>query len=130
VATRWSEVFGGPAAYTDELGGCERMLNKHLRLGITDEQRFQFASLMSLAADDAGMPNDPEFRSALVAYLEWGTRLAFGNSQPGAAVAAHAPVPRWGGRRSAVSAVTPDSASVPVRPPHGRDDRERPEPAL
>ena len=48
------------------------------------------------AADDAGLPDDPEFRSALVAYLEWGTRLALHNSQPGAAVALHAPVPRWG----------------------------------
>jgi hemoglobin len=51
---------------------------------------------MSLAADDAGLPADPEFRSALVAYLEWGTRLALGNSQPGAKPAEHAPVPRWG----------------------------------
>lgn len=95
VAAWWSEVFGGPAAYT-ELGGYERMLNKHLHLGITEEQRFRFASLMSLAADDAAMPGDPEFRSALVAYLEWGTRLALGNSQEGAQVAEHAPVPRWG----------------------------------
>jgi hemoglobin len=96
VAAWWSEVFGGPAAYTEQLGGYERMLNKHRLLGITAEQRFRFASLMSLAADDAAMPTDPEFRSALVAYLEWGTRLALGNSQPGAAVVEHAPVPRWG----------------------------------
>jgi hemoglobin len=72
------------------------MLNKHRQLGITEEQRFRFGALMSLAADDAGMPNDPEFRSALVAYLEWGTRLALGNSQIGADVLEHAPVPRWG----------------------------------
>jgi hemoglobin len=96
VAMWWAEVFGGPAAYTEELGGYGRMLHKHLDLGITDEQRFRFASLMSLAADDAGMPADPEFRSALVAYLEWGTRLALGNSQPGATVMEQAPVPRWG----------------------------------
>ena len=96
VATWWSEVFGGPADYTTELGGYERMLAKHRDLGITPEQRFRFASLMSLAADDAGMPADPEFRSALVAYLEWGTRLAVENSQAGAAVVEHAPVPRWG----------------------------------
>jgi hemoglobin len=96
VATWWSEVFGGPATYTEQLGGYERMLQKHQQRGITDEQRFRFASLMSLAADDAGMPNDPEFRSALVAYLEWGTRLALGNSQVDAAVIKHAPVPRWG----------------------------------
>ncbi len=72
------------------------MLHKHVGLGITNEQRFRFASLMNVAADDAEMLADPEFRSALVAYLEWGTRLALGNSQPGATVVAHAPVPRWG----------------------------------
>ncbi|MEA2150195.1 MAG: hemoglobin [Solirubrobacteraceae bacterium] len=64
--------------------------------GVSAEQRFRFALLMSVAADDAGLPDDPEFRSAFVAYLEWGTRLALHNSQPGAAVAEHAPVPRWG----------------------------------
>ena len=98
VATWWGEVFGGPAAYTEQLGGYERMLHKHVGLGITDEQRFRFASLMSLAADDAGMPADPEFRSALVAYLEWGTRLALGNSQPGATVIEHARIPGGAGR--------------------------------
>ena len=76
--------------------GYERMLAHHRDLGITVEQRRRFVSLMSVAADDAGLPADPEFRSALLAYLEWGTRLAFENSQPGAAVAEHAPVPRWG----------------------------------
>jgi len=58
VATWWCEVFGGPADYTTELGGYERMLHKHLQLGITPDQRFRFASLMSLAADDAGMRAD------------------------------------------------------------------------
>jgi hemoglobin len=96
VTTWWCEVFGGPASYSDNLGGYERMLSSHRDLGITPEQRFRFASLMSFAADDAGLPDDPEFRSALVAYLEWGTRLAMHNSQPGATVAEHAPVPRWG----------------------------------
>ena len=72
------------------------MVAKHLNLGISIEQRRRFVELMSAAADDAGLPDDPEFRSALLAYLEWGTRLALQNSQPGADVAAHAPVPRWG----------------------------------
>jgi hemoglobin len=60
------------------------------------DQRFRFASLMSLAADDADLPSDPEFRAALVGYLEWGSRLAMHNSQPGADVAQQAPVPHWG----------------------------------
>jgi hemoglobin len=96
VVAWWSEVFGGPARYSDELGGYERMLGKHRGLAITSEQRFRFATLMSAAADDAELPADPEFRSAFVAYLEWGTRLAMHNSQPDAEAFEQAPVPRWG----------------------------------
>jgi hemoglobin len=96
VTTWWWVVFGGPARYSEELGGYEAMLAHHHNLGITSEQRLRFATLMSLAADDAGLPDDPEFRSALIGYLEWGTRLAMHNSQPGAEVVEHAPIPRWG----------------------------------
>ena len=53
VTTWWCEVFGGPADYTKRLGGYPAMLAHHRDLGITPEQRFRFASLMSLAADDA-----------------------------------------------------------------------------
>ena len=47
-------------------------------------------------ADDADLPADPEFRAAIIGYLEWGTRRAMENSQPGAAPVEHAPTPRWG----------------------------------
>jgi hemoglobin len=97
VTTWWGEVLGGPDGYTERLGGYPAMLAHHRDLGITPEQRFRFASLMSLAADDAELPGDPEFRAAFVGYLEWGTRLAMRNSQPGADVVQHAPVPHWGG---------------------------------
>jgi hemoglobin len=96
VTSWWSEVMGGPARYSEELGGYERMLGKHLDLAITTEQRLRFVTLLSRAADDAGMPDDPELRAALMGYAEWGTRLAMHNSQPGATVVEHAPVPRWG----------------------------------
>lgn len=96
VTAWWAEVFGGPARYSDDLGGYENMLHHHTNLGITNEQRAAFVSTMSLAADDADLPADPEFRSALMAYLEWGTRLAFENSQGDATPVEAAPVPRWG----------------------------------
>ena len=96
VVTWWCEVMGGPAAYTEEHGGYEHMLGKHRGLGITSEQRLRFVTLLSRAADDAGLPADPEFRAAIMGYAEWGTRLALHNSQPDAAPAAHAPVPLWG----------------------------------
>lgn len=96
VTAWWIEVFGGPADYSARHGGYARMLAHHRDLGIQPEQRLRFATLMSRAADDAGLPADPEFRAALVGYLEWGTRLAQENSQPGAVATEQAPVPRWG----------------------------------
>ena len=97
VAAWWDEVLGGPTAYTDQLGGYDAMLAHHRDLAITPAQRHRFAATMSLAADDAALPADPEFRAAIIGYVEWGTRLAMHNSQPGAdGVVEHAPVPRWG----------------------------------
>jgi len=96
VTDWWCEVMGGPDVYTEERGGYERMVAHHKDLGITSDQRLAFVTLLSRAADDVGLPADPEFRAALMGYAEWGTRLAMHNSQPGVAVAAHAPVPRWG----------------------------------
>jgi hemoglobin len=96
VVAWWSEVMGGPARYTDDHGGYEHMLAKHRGLAISPEQRLRFVTLLSRAADVAELPADPEFRSALMAYAECGTRLATANSAPGAEVVEHAPVPRWG----------------------------------
>src|SRR4051794_26801684 len=98
VTLWWSEVFGGPAEYTEQLGGYHRMVGKHKDLGITPEQRLRFATLMSEAADDAGLPADPEFRSAFIAHVGGGPRLALHTSQPDAdAVPQDAPPPGWGG---------------------------------
>lgn len=47
-------------------------------------------------AGHAGLPGDSELWSALMAYLEWGTRLAFENSRDDAASVQQAPNPRWG----------------------------------
>ncbi len=88
--------MGGPPRYTEEQGGYEHMLSKHRGLAITPAQRLRFVTLLSQAADGAELPADPEFRAAIMGYAEWGTRLALHNSQPGADVAARAPVPRWG----------------------------------
>ncbi|MBP2706141.1 antibiotic biosynthesis monooxygenase [Microbispora sp. RL4-1S] len=96
VAMWLAEVFGGPARYTDERGGYPHMLSMHLGRAITEPMRRRWVSLLLDAADDVELPADPEFRAAFVGYIEWGTRLALGNSQPGAAVMQEAPVPRWG----------------------------------
>lgn len=96
VTAWWAEVMGGPAEYTEQHGGYEHMLEMHRNLAITPEQRLRFVTLLSSAADTAGLPDDPEARAALMGYAEWGTRLAVQNSVVGAAPMPHAPVPRWG----------------------------------
>lgn len=96
VTDWWCEVLGGPATYTEERGGYPRMLSMHRDLAITREQRLRFVTLLSEAADEAGLPADPEFRSALMAYAEWGSHLALANSQRSADPVTAAPVPRWG----------------------------------
>ncbi len=96
VTAWWAEVMGGPDVYSELLGGYEHMLAKHRGLAISPEQRLRFVTLLSAAADTAKIPDDPEARSALMSYAEWGSRLAVENSAPGAEPVQHAPVPKWG----------------------------------
>jgi truncated hemoglobin YjbI len=95
VAQWLGEVFGGPPRYTDERGGYPHMIERHLGRSLTEEQRARWARLIAEAADEAELPTDPEFRSAFVSYIEWGSRIALANSQRGAEPPPHMPVPRW-----------------------------------
>ncbi|MCI3932734.1 group II truncated hemoglobin [Streptomyces sp. AN091965] len=101
VAQWLGEVFGGPAAYSRDHGGPDgsgahaHMVSKHLGKGITEPQRRRWVNLMQDAADEAGLPTDAEFRSAFVAYVEWGTRLAVYFSGPEATRPTDQPVPTW-----------------------------------
>jgi hemoglobin len=96
VAAFLAEVLGGPAVYSAAHGGHPHMVQQHLNRRLTQEQRQAWMALLLDTADQLGMPDDPEFRSALVGYLEWGSRLAVINSQPGSTVDPNAPMPRWG----------------------------------
>ena len=96
VAAFLAEVLGGPDTYSRQHGGHPEMIRHHLNRHLTQELRRRWVSLLLETADEMGMPDDPEFRSALVGYLEWGSRLAVINSQPGAVVEAEAPMPKWG----------------------------------
>jgi truncated hemoglobin YjbI len=95
VAAWLGEVFGGPSAYSDRYGSYERMVSRHAGRNLKEEARARWVALLCKSADDAGLPRDPEWRAAFVSYLEWGSRIALENSQPGAHPPAHMPVPRW-----------------------------------
>ena len=96
VAAFLAEVLGGPATYSKHHGGHPHMIQHHLNRHLTHDMRWRWVALLLETADAARMPDDPEFRSALVGYLEWGSRLAVINSQPGAKADPHAPMPKWG----------------------------------
>lgn len=96
VAAFLGEVLGGPTTYSEQHGGHPHMVRQHLNRHLTQVLRKQWVGLLLGTADELGMPDDPEFRSALVGYIEWGSRLAVINSQPGAQVDENAAVPRWG----------------------------------
>ena len=97
VAAFIGEVFGGPKTYSDKHGGHREMIMHHLNKRLTEAQRRRWIELLVDAADAAGLPDDPEFRSAFMAYVEWGTRLARLNSNADPnTVSSDEPMPAWG----------------------------------
>ncbi|MBR0801861.1 CDGSH iron-sulfur domain-containing protein [Bradyrhizobium jicamae] len=124
VAAWLSEVFGGPRFYSERYGGYRRMVSQHIGKEIRPEQRALWATYMVQSADDAGLPSDPEFRAAFVAYIEWGSRIAVENSGAGAKPPPNMPVPRWwwvcnatpGARQPAAASETPDAGETDAPP--------------
>ncbi|MBC3840740.1 globin [Streptacidiphilus sp. 4-A2] len=97
VAVWLAEIFGGPARFTDELGGHQALLRAHLGLSITEEQRLRWMELMTSAVEKE-LPDDELLRRRVIEYFDWGTRIARDASagpvdedlgDPG-------PTPRWG----------------------------------
>ncbi len=96
LAFYWAEVFGGPARYSASLGGHSGMLEIHARHGAGDDYGPRFVACFVQAADDVGLPDDPDFRAQLRAYMEWATSEVLAYAPPEAKVPADLPVPRWG----------------------------------
>ncbi len=98
VALWLSEVFGGPRDYTAERGGHPHMARRHLGRGITEVQRRRWVTMLMDAADEVGLPTDPEFRAVFTYYIEWGTRMAmiYSGENPPPVDAAEVPVWEWG----------------------------------
>jgi hemoglobin len=95
VARFVAEVLGGPPSYSTERGGHPHMISRHLNRHLSETARKRWMTLLLETADEVGVPSDPEFRSALVGYLEWGSRLAVLNSQGETKIDPQSPMPRW-----------------------------------
>ena len=111
VAAWLAEVFGGPNVYSSAYGGFTNMMTSHLGRHFSEPQRARFVELLRASADDVGLPADPEFRAAFVAYLEWGSRIATETSRPGARPPRNMQMPVWSWLRDAVPGSRPPSFS-------------------
>ncbi len=97
VAHFIAEVFGGPPMYSTEEGNHFKMIQKHLSRHLTEQHRQRWVALLLQSADEIALPDDPEFRSAFIAYMEWGTRIAVINSnEDNLAMNPDEPMPKWG----------------------------------
>ena len=120
VAKWLGEVFCGPKAYSEQYGGYTRMISQHIGKGLTEEKRARWVALILQSAQEVGMPADPEFRSTFSSYIEWGSRLALENSQPGARPPEQMPMPHWdwdtaaGPPGSRALPLAPEEADVPI----------------
>ena len=120
VAKWLGEVFGGPSCYSQEFGGYPRMISQHVGKCLTEEGRARWVALLMQSAQEAGLPNDPEFRSAFGAYIEWGSRLAVENSQTTAHPPQHMPMPRW----DWATAAGPPGSRISALAPPAEDDEQ------
>ena len=97
VAHFIAEVFGGPEMYSKQEGSHFKMIQKHLSKHLTEAHRKRWVSLLLETSDEINLPDDPEFRSAFVAYIEWGTRIAVLNSNvDDLTMNREEPMPKWG----------------------------------
>ncbi|WP_159471465.1 group II truncated hemoglobin [Dyadobacter sp. 3J3] len=98
VAHFIGEVFGGPKIYSEEDAGSHyKMIGHHLGKMLDEPKRKRWITLLLESCDEQNLADDPEFRSALVGYLEWGSRIAVINSRETENPLDSAePMPVWG----------------------------------
>lgn len=94
VALWLGEVFGGPPRYSERRGGYPTMVSYHVGLSLTEDQRSRWAELMIATAREV-LPDDSKLQARFRSYVEWGTHIAWQNSQPGYDPPAEAGIPLW-----------------------------------
>ena len=94
LAAYWAEVLGGPPTYTRDCGDHAWLLHLHSGNGDMSDLGRRFVDCFVAAMDDAGLPADPEFRTAMRDYLVWATADVLAHDDRDSVPAA-APLPHW-----------------------------------
>ena len=71
LALYWGEVLGGPPRFSEECSTQTRLLRMHAGNGDLTDLGERFKACFARAMDDAGLPDDLEFRGAMNAYMRW-----------------------------------------------------------
>jgi hemoglobin len=95
LAAYWAEVLGGPPKFSRECGDHPAVLRMHAGEGDLSEMGRRFLECFLLAADDAGLPDDPEFRAALKAYMTWAVDEMLSYPEGEARISADLSMPQW-----------------------------------
>jgi hemoglobin len=95
LAAYWAEVLGGPPRFSQECGDQSAVQRMHAGNGDMGDLGERFVACFVAAADDAGLPADPDFRAALRAYM--GGRDVLAYSPIDAVVPRGLPMPRRSG---------------------------------
>lgn len=95
LAAYWAEAMGGPPTYSTTMSTQTKMLRMHAGNGDMTDMGRRFVTCFVQAADDAHLPDDPRFRAALRAYMEWAVTDVLANETSADTVPTGLPVPRW-----------------------------------
>lgn len=87
--------MGGPPVYSSTCGDHSFMLQMHAGNGDMTDLGRRFVACFVAAADDAGLPDDPEFRVALRDYMTWAVDEVLDFGPPEAVVPGHLWLPHW-----------------------------------
>jgi hemoglobin len=91
----WAEVMGGPPVYSESCGDQSGLLHMHSGNGDMGDLGERFLDCFVRAMDDAGLPDDPDFRETMTAYMRWAVDDVLVYSPVDSVVPRGAVMPRW-----------------------------------
>jgi len=94
LAAYWAEVLGGPDAFSRTCSDQSAVLHLHAGNGDMSDLGRRFVDCFVGAMDDAGLPEDAEFRAAMRAYMEWAVADVLAHDDP-STIPSQAGLPHW-----------------------------------
>ena len=95
LAAYWAEVLGGPPRFSEECSDQTSLLVMHSGNGEMGDLGERFLACFVAAMDDASLPADAAFRTAMHDYMRWAVDDVLVYSPVGSTVGPGQPMPHW-----------------------------------